>query len=74
MLKYSDEALLTDPNYPKALYHKGRALIELTEYTKAIETLKQAAMVDSGNSEIQKEISRAEQMLKKFQNSEAKMF
>jgi hypothetical protein len=31
-------------------------------------------MVDSGNSEIQKEISRAEQMLKKFQNSEAKMF
>lgn len=25
VLKYSDEALLTDPNYPKALYHKGKS-------------------------------------------------
>ncbi len=25
VLKYADEALLTDPNYPKALYHKGKA-------------------------------------------------
>ncbi len=59
VLKYANEALLTDHNYSKALYHKGRALIELTKYTKAIETLKQAAGVDSRNSEIQKEISRA---------------
>jgi tetratricopeptide (TPR) repeat protein len=60
VLKYADRALLTDHNYSKALYHKGRALIELTEYAKAIETLKQAATVDSGNSEILKKISRAE--------------
>jgi len=25
VLKYADEALLSDPNYPKALYHKGKA-------------------------------------------------
>jgi tetratricopeptide (TPR) repeat protein len=60
VLKYADEALLTDFNYSKALCHKGRALIELTEYAKAIETLKQAATLESGKSEIQKEISRGE--------------
>lgn len=39
VLKYADEALLTDSNYPKALYHKGKAQIELSDFTHAIETL-----------------------------------
>ena len=65
VLKYADEALLTDSNYPKALYHKGKAQIELSDFTHAIETLKLAAQMDLGNSEIQKEIARGEQLLKK---------
>jgi Flp pilus assembly protein TadD len=60
VLKYSDEALLTDPNYPKALYHKGKAQIELSDFTHALESLSLAATLDSGNSEIQKEIARGE--------------
>ena len=65
VLKYADEALLTDSNYPKALYHKGKAQIELSDFTRAIETLNLAAQLDPENSEIQKEIARGEQLLKK---------
>ena len=66
VLKYADEALLTDPNYPKALYHKGKAQIELSDYTHALESLNLGASLDPGNSEIQKERSRGEKLLKKF--------
>lgn len=39
VIKHAEEALLVDPDYVKARYHKGRALIELSEYPKAIEDL-----------------------------------
>ena len=32
VVKFADEALTNDPNFVKAVYHKGRALLEMTEY------------------------------------------
>ena len=52
VVKYADEALMTDPKYPKALYHRGKAQIELANYTNALESLYLAASLDKGNSEI----------------------
>lgn len=66
VLKYAEEALLTDPNYPKALYHKGKAQIELSDFIHALESLNLAAQFDPGNSEIKKEIARGEQLYKKY--------
>jgi tetratricopeptide (TPR) repeat protein len=49
VLRYANEALEIDPNYTKALYHKGRSQIELTEYQSAIEALSLALKLDPGN-------------------------
>ena len=58
----------------KAMYHKGRAKIELTEYTGALEVLKEALAQEPENAEVKREIARAETALKKYQEKEQKMF
>jgi hypothetical protein len=58
----------------KALYHKGRALTELLDYTGAIEILKSALVLEKENNEVKKELVKAEAALKKYQEKEQKMF
>jgi FK506-binding protein 8 len=74
VIKYADEALSVDPGYVKALYHKGRALVELTDYPQAIEVLKAAIKIEGDNAEVKKELTKAENALKKYQEKEQKMF
>jgi tetratricopeptide (TPR) repeat protein len=59
VIKYADEALLMDAAYVKALYHKGRALLELTEYAGALQVLEQALAQEPDNAEVKKEMARA---------------
>jgi len=74
VIKYADEALTVDNEYVKALYHKGRALLELTLYAEAIEVLGQAIKKEPENAEVKREMGKAEAAMKKFQEKETKMF
>lgn len=74
VIRYADEALTGDPLFVKALYHKGRALLEMTEYQAAIEVLTKASECDPGNAEVKRELVRAETALKGYQDRQAKMF
>ena len=51
----------------KALYHKGRAMMELTDYAGAIGVLRAAGV---GDPEVKKELVRAETALKRYQDKE----
>lgn len=56
-----------DPAYVKALYHKGRAMVELTDYAGAVGVLRAAG---AGDPEVKKELARAETALKRYQDKE----
>ncbi len=66
VIKYADEALTVDNEYVKALYHKGRALLELTQYPEAIEVLGVASKKEPENGEVKREMGRAEAAMKRF--------
>lgn len=53
---------------------KGRALLEETEYTKAIETFKDLLEFDPDNEEAKKELAKTEILNKKYKEKETKMF
>ncbi|TNV85630.1 hypothetical protein FGO68_gene3643 [Halteria grandinella] len=74
VIRYADEALMTDPLYVKALYHKGRAQLELTEYALAIETLVKANTLEPENADVKRELARADLASRTFKDKEAKMF
>ena len=74
VVRYAEEALAVDPGYVKALYHKGRAMVEMSEYQGAIEVLQRACEIEKENPEVKKELARAEAALKKYQEKEQKMF
>ena len=74
VIKYADEALTTDSQYVKALFHKGRAQLELTEYALAIETLVKANTLEPDNVEVRKELARADLASKTHKDKEVKMF
>jgi tetratricopeptide (TPR) repeat protein len=74
VIRYADEALLAEPCLVKALYHKGRALLELTEYQQAIEVLSKAVECDPSNVDVKRELARAETALKAYQDRQTKMF
>jgi tetratricopeptide (TPR) repeat protein len=59
VVKHADEALTGDAEYVKALFHKGRALVEMTEYNKAIEVLEKANALEPENAEVKKELARS---------------
>ena len=59
VVKFADEALLVDDKYVKALFHRGRALLELTEYQNSIDSLAKAAEVEPENADVMKELARA---------------
>ena len=70
VLRCADEALTVDPAYVKALFHRGRAQLERTEYQPAIDTLQEATRIDPENAEVKKELVRAEIAFKKYQERE----
>ena len=74
VIRYADEALTTDAQYVKALFHKGRAQLELTEYPLAIETLVKANTLELDNVEVKKELTRADLASKTHKDKEVKMF
>jgi outer membrane protein assembly factor BamD (BamD/ComL family) len=55
------------------VYFKGKALIEKTEYQRAIDVLKSLKGNES-NEEVAKELARAELLFKNYQSKETKMF
>lgn len=55
-----------DPRNTKCLYFRGKALIELQEYDRSVETLKQLVEIDPSHAEGRKEFERAKQIRKKF--------
>ena len=59
VLKFSDNALEVDHKSEKALYMKGRACIELTDYHKAIETLEDLMEFHPDSTDGKKELERA---------------
>ena len=59
VVNYCDECLKLDPRHIKAMFLKGRALIEMTEFKQAIEVLKELLEVDSEHAEAIKELKRA---------------
>lgn len=63
-----------DHKYSKALFLKGRALQEMTEYTKALEVFQDLLEFEPENEEAKKELTRTETLLKKYKEKEAKMF
>lgn len=74
VIKHADEALTNDPQFVKALFHKGRAHLELTEYALAIETLVKASTLEPENAEVKRELARADQASKTYKDKEVKMF
>ena len=74
MIKFSDDALKVDHKYAKALFLKGKALIELTEFTQAIAVFEDLIEFNPEHEEGQKEYARAQALLKKYKETETKMF
>jgi tetratricopeptide (TPR) repeat protein len=74
VVRYAEEALTVDPLYVKALFYKGRAHLELTEYQDAITHLTKALELEPENAEVKRELARADQAWKKYQDKESKMF
>jgi tetratricopeptide (TPR) repeat protein len=74
VVKHAEEALTVDTQYVKALYHKGRAHLELTEYPAAIEALAKANTLEPQNAEVKKELARADNLMRAYKEKEAKMF
>ena len=74
VVKYADDALEVDHKFEKVLFLKGKALLEMTEYEKAIEVLKVLVEWYPENEEARKEFERAESSFKKYKEKETKMF
>ncbi len=74
VVKYADDALEVDHKFEKALFLKGKALLEMTEYEKAIEVLTDLVGWYPENEEGKKELLKAETSFKKYKEKETKMF
>jgi tetratricopeptide (TPR) repeat protein len=66
VIKFVDDALEVDHKYTKALFLKGRALLEMTEYTKAIETFKDLLEFEPDNEEAKRELLKSETINRKY--------
>ena len=64
MVSYCDDCLKLDPRHIKAMFLKGRALTEMTEFNKAIETFTGLLEVEPEHAEAKTELKRANQLLK----------
>ena len=70
---WCDEALQVDHRSVKAQYLKGKALLELTDYTKAIEVLRGLLEQDAENKEAAHLLQKAQSQLKQYQDKTAAM-
>ena len=64
VVDYCDECLKLDPSHIKAMFLKGRALIEMTEFKKAIEAFTALLDIEPDHAEAKNELKRANQLLK----------
>lgn len=63
-LKFCDEALENDHRSIKALYLKGKVLVEMTEFAKAISVLQDLLEIEPDNKDAQALLTKAQSLLK----------
>lgn len=73
MIEYCNDALEVDHKMAKALFLKGRALSEQTEYAKAIEVLTDMVEFNPDNEDGKKELGRVQGLLKAYEDKTKKM-
>ena len=64
MVSYCDEGLKLAPSHIKAMFLKGRALTEMTEFKKAIEVFTALLDIEQDHAEAKNELKKASQLLK----------
>jgi tetratricopeptide (TPR) repeat protein len=60
----TDQIIEMDPNNVKCLYFRGKALIELKEYSKAVDCFTKLVHVDPNHAEGRKELENAKKIKK----------
>ena len=73
VIKFADFALEVDHKCEKALYLKGKAFIELTDYNGAIETLQDLVEFHPDSQEGKKEFERAQKLQKQYNDKTSEM-
>lgn len=68
IIEISDKALELEPENIKALFFRGRALLNLTEYEKAIEIFNKILSLDKDNADAVKELARAKKERKAYED------
>lgn len=68
IIEISDKALELEPENIKALFFRGRALLNLTEYEKAIEIFNKILSLDKDNTDAVKELARAKKERKAYED------
>jgi tetratricopeptide (TPR) repeat protein len=63
-LNFCDEALENDHRSIKALYLKGKVLVEMTEFAKAISVLQDLLEIEPDNKDAQALLAKAQSLLK----------
>jgi tetratricopeptide (TPR) repeat protein len=71
--KWCNEALEIDHRSVKALYLKAKALFELTDYTKAIEVLRDLLEIEGEHKEAQQLLQKVQTQLKQYEDKSAAM-
>ena len=70
-IKYCNEAIELDHKHIKALYLKGKAFIEKTEYVKAIEEFKNILEIEDDNKDAISALQRAQKLYKQYEDKSA---
>merc|ERR1711985_215242 len=60
----ADKVLEVDLKHVKAIFRKGKALVELREFDEAEETLQQAQRLEPSNQDVADELSRLPELRK----------
>lgn len=74
IIEISDKALQLEPENVKALFFRGRALLNLTEYEKAIEIFNKLLAMDNANVDAAKELARAKKERKAYEEKCKNLF
>lgn len=64
----------TQQKHIKALYIKGKVLLQLGETDEAIKSLNQSLQLDPNNAEVRKELNKAQTMRKAQYENEKRMY
>ena len=72
-IEFCNECLELEPEHIKAQFLKGRALVDMTEFKKAIEVFQHLLETEPEHAEAQRELQKANQLLKQYENKSAQM-